>query len=100
MSSNSQFAIRNPQSARLEQILGRMQARLRLQETISLLPVTVSMALAATLALTIIGRFRPGLAWPVLPISGGGFILAALLTVTAYAFLRPRDLMATARRAD
>src|SRR5262245_46910266 len=88
------------ENAKLIEILRQVQVRLRVQEAVSLLPVAVSLALDAALLLTMIGRFRPVLTWPVLLASGGVFVLGALLTIAAYAFLRPRDLMATARRAD
>src|SRR6478672_7357807 len=99
MVQNPKSKIQNPKSGTLEVTLRSVQARLRLREGVSLLPIAVTLGLAAALALVIVGRFRPGLAWPTLLVSGLGFVLAAVLTVFAYALLRPRDLMATARRA-
>src|ERR1051325_3578359 len=88
------------ENSKLVDILKQVQARLRLQEAVSLLPTAVALALASALLLTIIGRFQPLLTWPVILASGSTLVLAALLTIATYAFLRPRDLMATARRAD
>src|SRR5437868_6261307 len=92
--------IPDPRIVRLRHLVERVQMRLRLREAVSLAPVAVSLGLGATLLMVVAARLRPLLTWLDLLVLGGALVLAALLTVAAYALLRPRDLMATARRAD
>ena len=77
-----------------------MQARLRLQEAASLAPWAVSLGMAASLVLVVAARLRPLLEPTALLVASVAFVVAAVLVVSAYAMLRPRDLLATARRAD
>src|SRR3954447_1611875 len=90
----------DPRPIRIRRVVERVKMRLRMREAVSLAPIAACAGLVAALVLVIAGRFRPLLGWPGLLAVGAGLVVAALLVATAYALLRPRDLMATARRAD
>ena len=90
----------DPRLVQIEAALEKVQSRLRLREVVSRLPLAVALGFAASILLGITDRFRPLITWPLLLASSLGLVLAAVAVVTAYALLRPRDLFATARRAD
>src|SRR5437016_4347458 len=95
-----QHPVSDPRIVELRRLVEGVQMRLRLRDAVSLAPMAASMGLVATLLLVVLARLRPVLGWAGLLAVGGGLVVAALLTVAAYALLRARDLMATARRAD
>ena len=96
---------RPPDDPRLREIcaaLRRVQNRLRWREAFALMPKAMALGGGAGVVLVTAWRIEPGgqgHMWLVLPFVLG-LMLAAVLTVTAYALLRPRSLMSTARRAD
>jgi hypothetical protein len=93
---------RNPDErlGQLHAILEGMQRRLRLREAARLLPVAVALGLGATLALAFVWRLKGDLS--LITLLGVGVLLvgAAGLTAFLYAWLRPREVMHTARVAD
>src|SRR5437899_1096253 len=86
--------------SRLRASISSVQARFRLREAVALAPVAVALALVAALLLAMMAWFADGLAAWVVVVAGVLFVVAALATVFLYAFLRPCDLMRTARSAD
>src|ERR671937_188052 len=99
-SPHPQAGTRDPRILQLQDLVERVQMRLRLREAASLAPVAASLGLGAALLVVLAARLRPLLTWVDLLVVGAALVLAALLTVVAYALLPPRDLMATPRRAD
>ncbi len=91
----------DPRLIRLRAILKGMQNRLRWQEAVSLLPASAALGLAATTLLALMWRINPWSPIQILLAVGAGLLVpGAAITSTLYALLRPRSLMATARRAD
>ncbi len=90
----------DPRLGQLRKVLQRVQARFRLQEALWLAPPAVALGLSASAVVAIVWRFTRGFTWLDTGVLAAGFILAALLTVLLFALLRPRNLLATARRAD
>src|SRR5512138_3231067 len=80
--------------------LARVQRRYRLREAVTLAPWAVATALGFTALLSALWRVTEWTSPAVVLAVGAGLVAAAVATVLAYALLRPRDLMATARRAD
>ena len=90
----------DPRLQRLRGLLAALERRFRLQEAARLIPWALGVALVLTIGLGLSMRLA---GWPDLPVLGlaGAFILlASCACVFAYAFLRPRDTLATALQAD
>ncbi|MBF6612642.1 MAG: hypothetical protein IVW55_05880 [Chloroflexi bacterium] len=90
----------DPRLEQLRDVLQRVQARFRLQEALWLALPAVALGLGASAVVAVVWRFTRGFVWLDTALLIAGFTLAALLTVSLFALLRPRDLLATARRAD
>lgn len=90
----------DPRLGQLRDVLQRVQARFRLQEALRLALPAVALGMGASAVVAIVWRFTHGFVWLDTALLIAGFTLAALLTVSLFALLRPRDLLATARRAD
>jgi hypothetical protein len=102
-SDNSPLAVAHNQDERLGQlhsILGSVQRRLRLREAARLLPMAVALGMGASVALAVGWRLKGNLSLVTLLSVVLLLVGAAVLTTFLYAWLRPREVMHTARVAD
>src|SRR5436190_17254064 len=90
----------DPRLRQVRAILRRVERRFRLQEIVSLVPVALTMALAAIVVSAVLRRFSGALSLDTFLFAGAGLVIFALIIVALYALLKPRDLLSTARRAD
>jgi hypothetical protein len=92
-----------PADARVETVrahLARIERRYRLREAVRMAPWAAAAALAGTALLSALWRFTGWTSPTTVLLAGLGLLAAGFLVVLAYAMIRPRDLMATARHAD
>jgi hypothetical protein len=90
----------DPRLQRLRGLLAALERRFRLQEAVTLLPWALGVALVLTTGLGLSMRLG---GWPdllALGLAGVAILLSACAGVFAFAFLRPRDALATALQAD
>lgn len=90
----------DPRLRQLRHVLGRVQMRFRLMEAVRLMPAAAALGVGAATVLAAVWRFQRMLPVEGVLAVGLGLVVAALLTVLAYAMLRPRDPMRTALHAD
>ncbi len=84
----------------LQPILRAADRRLRLQASVRLLLVTLSLGLLFTLLLSLVGRIYP-LTWPTRLLALGlGLTAGGILITQLYAWLRPQSPLAAARQLD
>src|SRR5689334_22270552 len=80
--------------------LRRIEQRLRLAEAVGLAPWALSLGLAVAVGLALLARAQPLASWPELLVADAGIVLGLLLAVGAWAGLRRRGRLDTARRGD
>lgn len=90
----------DPRLQRLRGLLAALERRFRLQEAAKLTPWAFGVALVLTIGLGLTMRMA---GWPDLPglgLASAVILLSSIVCVVGYAFLRPRDTLATAVKAD
>jgi chemotaxis protein histidine kinase CheA len=90
----------DPRLLAVRQHLVRVERRYRLRDAVRLAPLAVAAALGYTALLGALWRVTGWGSLAIVVGTGAGLVAVALMLVLAYALLRPRDLMATARHAD
>ena len=90
----------DPRLQRLLGLLAALERRFRLQEAVRLIPWALGVALGLVIGLGLSMRLA---GWPDLPglgLAGLAILVILCACVVGYAFLRPRDALATALQAD
>src|SRR6478672_6581171 len=90
----------DPRLQRLRGLLAALERRFRLQEAARLIPWAFVVALVLTIGLGLSMRLA---GWPDLlglGIACAVILLSSIICVVGYAFLRPRDTLATAVKVD
>src|SRR5690349_950477 len=90
----------DPRLDSLNAHLKAAETRLRLREAARHIAIAVALAMGATLILTLVWKFRGELS--IVTLFGSSLLLLAGASLTAflYSWLRPRDLLQTARQTD
>jgi hypothetical protein len=78
----------------------RVEGRMRLQEAVGNLPLTISVGLIVSLIVAIVSRLTPIFTTQQVLLTTGGAIVICISANLAYAFFRRRRLLDTARRTD
>ena len=84
----------------LRVILKAVEKRFRGREAVRFMPVALALGVVASIVLALVWRLRDELSLAGLAGAGLLLITASMLAAFLYAWLRPRDLMHTARLAD